>query len=335
MTPRELVNATLTFQNTTGKVPRELWSLPWARDTYPAEFAKIQNDFPNDILTAPSLFAQPSPVSSGDMYMPETYVDDWGCVFLNRQKGIIGEVKQPLVQDEEWEDCDAVHIPEEWLSFDRQAVDDFCAATDRFLLAGCYPRPFEQLQFIRGTENLFIDLMLQPPKMLDFIAKMHDFYCRQLELWGQTKVDALMIMDDWGTQKSLLISPSIWVEIFKPMYRDYIGIAKKYNKKMFMHSDGNTSSILPHLIELGLDAINTQIFCMDFQELEQFAGQITFWGEIDRQNLLPYATEEEIDAAVKSVMDTFWRDGGVIAQCEFGIGANPRNVYRAFEAWSK
>ena len=120
-----------------------------------------------------------------------------------------------------------------------------------------------------------------------------------------------------------------------PMYRDYINIAHKYGKKIFMHSDGNTISIIPKLIDLGLDALNTQIFCIGVDKLEQFKGHITFWGEIDRQHLLPNGTRDDIDRAVDSVYNTLWKDGGCIAQCEFGAGANPDNVYRVYERWNQ
>ena len=119
-----------------------------------------------------------------------------------------------------------------------------------------------------------------------------------------------------------------------PMYRDYINIAHKYGKKIFMHSDGHILSIIPKLIDLGLDAINSQIFCMGVENLAQFKGKITFWGEIDRQHLIPHGSQEDIDRAVESVYNTLWQDGGCIAQCEFGPGANPDNVYRIYQHWA-
>jgi len=142
-------------------------------------------------------------------------------------------------------------------------------------------------------------------------------------------------MDDWGTQTALLINPALWRQIFKPMYRDYIRIAHDAGKKAFMHSDGHTLAIYPDLIELGLDAFNSQIFCIGLENLKPFAGQITFWGEIDRQNLLPYATTGEIDEAVRSVHKILWKNGGCIAQCEFGVGARPENVRQVFESWDR
>src|SRR5699024_387313 len=141
-------------------------------------------------------------------------------------------------------------------------------------------------------------------------------------------VDALNMMDDWGSQQALLINPALWDEYFRPMYRDYIDIAHKHGKKMFMHSDGYTLDIIPRLIDLGLDAMNSQIFCMGVDKLKQFKGKITFWGEIDRQHLIPEGTPEQIENAVKSVYENLWDNGGCIAQCEFGPGANPDNVYR-------
>lgn len=167
------------------------------------------------------------------------------------------------------------------------------------------------------------------------MEKMHDLNCRMLTKWAQTDVDGLQFMDDWGSQKSLLINPVLWRKYFGPMYRDYIDIAHRYGKKAFMHSDGYTLAVIPDLIDMGLDAINTQIFCIGVDQLKEFKGKITFWGEIDRQNLLPYATQEQIADAVRSVYDTLWADGGCIAQCEFGAGANPANVRQVFETWSE
>lgn len=334
MTSKELVLSTLEFRNTTGRVPRQLWQLPWANIHYPEMLEKLAKDFEWDFAGPVTEYAQ-LPITKGDPCEVGEYVDEWGCVFTNIHRGIIGEVKHPIVNDDDWEDADNVHIPEELLSFDIDQVNTSCAEMkDKFLVAGACPRPFEQLQFIRGTVNLYMDLMDPPEGMLKFIEKMHDYYCRLLTKWAKTDVDALGMMDDWGSQNDLLINPEIWEKIFMPMYRDYIDIAHSHGKKMFMHSDGNTLRIIPKLIDLGLDAINSQIFCMGVENLAQFKGKITFWEEIDRQHLIPNGTPQQIDEAVQKVYDTLWQDGGCIAQCEFGAGANPDNIYRIYEKWA-
>ena len=180
-----------------------------------------------------------------------------------------------------------------------------------------------------------MDLMDPPMMMVDFMQKMHTFYCDLLEVWARTEVDGLRIMDDWGAQRSLLISPACWRSMFKPMYRDYAEIAHRYGKKIFMHSDGYILDIYPDLIEMGIDVLNSQIFCMGLDHLKQYAGKICFWGEIDRQHILPYGTSQEVVLAVREIYGNLWKNGGCIAELEFGIGARPENVEAAFSAWDK
>ncbi len=103
-----------------------------------------------------------------------------------------------------------------------------------------------------------------------------------------------------------------------------------------MHSDGHITEIIPDLIEVGVQALNAQIFCMGVEDLgRQFKGKITFWGEIDRQQLLVHGTRQEIAQAVHMVWNSLYAQGGVIAQCEFGLEANPENVLAVFEAWNR
>lgn len=333
MTSRELVRAAIEFRNPP-RAPRHLWLLPWVKMNLPEELARIQARYPDDIVVAPECL-KIQPVTEGDPHRVGKYVDPWGCIFSNAQDGIIGEVKQPLVEDDDWEDADRIHIPTEWLTVDADKVNAFCAKEERYVLGVGRPRPFEQLQFIRGTENLYMDLVDPPEKLLQFMKRMHGFYCDLLTTWARTDVDGLRIMDDWGAQRSLLISPDMWRAYFKPMYKDYAEIAHSYGKKIFMHSDGYILDIYPDLIEIGIDVLNSQVFCMGVENLAAYAGKICFWGEIDRQNLLPYGTVEQVEAAVKSAYDSLWKNGGCIAELEFGIGAKPENVEAVFSAWEK
>ena len=329
-TGRELVWQTLRFEGP-ARAPRQLWHLPWAELHYPEELKHIRECYPPDIIGAPGFHREPIP-SQGCATSIGTFVDEFGCEFINIQEGVIGEVKHPQIRD--WqEDADKIRFPVEHFTMDADKVNAWCAEQDQFITAGCCPRPFEQLQFLRGSADLYMDLMMQPPEMLAFIQKLHEFYCQVLERWARTDVDALGFMDDWGSQQSLLISPDLWRQVFKPLYRDYIDIAHSAGKAIFMHSDGHTLDIYPDLIALGLDAFNSQIFCIGIDKLAPFAGKITFWGEIDRQHILVEGGPQDAEAAVRKVHRNLWKDGGCIAQCEFGQGARPDTVEAVFKTW--
>ena len=314
--------------------PRHVWDIQWTYTNFPNEIRRLKELYPDDIVWCPRILKEDAGCI-GDQYAIGTYIDEWGCVFENKFEGIIGEVKDAQITSDEWEESDQIKLPTAFLNLDVEAINEYCANANKFVLAGSSVRIFERLQFLAGTEKTLMDLYMDLEAMKPTIQKVHEFFCQELEVWAKTDVDALFIQDDWGTQISLLISPALWREIFKPLYADYAAIARKYNKKIFMHSDGYIIDIIPDLIEIGIDALNSQIFCMGLEKLSQFKGKITFWGEIDRQSILPFGTKEEVQNAVKTVKGHLWENGGCIAQCDFGVGVNPENVFTVFDTWKE
>jgi uroporphyrinogen decarboxylase len=247
---------------------------------------------------------------------------------------VVGEVKGPPLAD--WRALANYKAPYEILEgAGFSTVDAFCAESDRFNLASTSIRPFERMQFLRGTEALFVDLAYEVDEVLRLRDLVHAFYLQELALWCETNVDGISFMDDWGSQNSLLISPRLWRELFKPLYAEYCRIIHDAGKFAFMHSDGHISAIYPDLIEIGVDALNSQLFCMDIEALGRlYKGKITFWGEIDRQHVLAVGTTEDVRKAVRRVRNALDDGaGGVISQCEWGLNVPYANVQAVFEAW--
>jgi len=294
---RELVRKTLAFQSPP-RVPRQVWVLPWAEIHHPRMLRQLKEEYPDDIVAAPAVYTVPTG-ESGDRHTRGEYVDEWGCRFSNPSDGIIGIVRHPLIST--WDDLDQFQTPDPVLMVDTEAVNRFCTSTDQYVLSGAIVRPFERLQFLRTMEQALIDLMEQPPGLLDLLERMHTHYLKEVEVWARTDVDGIALMDDWGTQTGLLLHPEIFQRIFKPMYRDYVEIARSHGKQVFMHSDGHITGIIEDLIEVGIESLNAQIFCMGVEDLgRRFRGRITFWGEIDRQHLLVHGSRQDIEQAVRN-----------------------------------
>lgn len=159
----------------------------------------------------------------------------------------------------------------------------------------------------------------------------------EVEYWCKTEVDAVHFMDDWGSKTSLLINPAIWREVFKPKYKDYCDLIHSYGKYTFFHTDGFIEPIIGDLIEVGVDALNSQLFVMNIEEIaKKYKGKITFWGEIDRQKVLAFGTEKDVYEAVMRVRQAFDDgNGGVIALCEYGKYNHPENIRAVFKAWER
>lgn len=331
MNSRERVIKALKFE-TPDRVPRQLWYLPGVQMFQEDELAAILERFPPDIVGAPAKYGE-STRAKGTPNVVGTYTDEWGCVWSVGEPGVIGEVKQPPLAD--WSALASYEPPYELLeNADFSGVDAFCAESDKFVLGGT-PHPFERMQYLRGSEALYMDLAYGAEEVLKLRDMVHEYNMQNIAMWCETDVDGISFNDDWGAQHSLLISPALWREIFKPLYADYCRAIHAAGKFAFMHSDGQISAIYPDLIEIGVDALNSQLFCMDIEELGRlYKGKITFWGEIDRQYLLPFGTPEEVRAGVRRVRAALDDGtGGVIAQCEWGIRVPAENIAAVFETW--
>ena len=334
MDSRELVKRTLTFKEVE-RVPRQLWQLPGIPLYRNDELKEIAARYPDD-LTFINYGYGMGTMREGQPGVVGKYTDAWGCTFTVYEPGVVGEVKDFVFDD--WGTLKHYKMPWEIIeSIEAGRVNKFCAQTDKFVIAASETRPFERLQFLRGTENTFIDLAYGTKEIYTLLANLHDFFTKELCAWAETDVDGVWFLDDWGTQISLLISPDLWKKEFKPLYKEYVDILHAKGKYAFFHSDGNITEIYPDLIEIGVDAVNSQLFCMDIEDIgEKYAGKIAFWGEIDRQYILPFGSTEDVRKAVHRVADALIKGKrtGVIAECEFGMIEPKENIMTVFETWN-
>ena len=334
MNSRERVHRAVRFEKP-DRVPRDLWALPGVTEGRKAEFEAHWRRFPGDFG-----WCQWSPGNTGRQegasYRKGRCRDYWGVTFEAAEDGVIGEVKDPLLAD--WKNLAGFTVPWDYLrKADLSQVDRSCRESDKFILASTEARPFERLQFLRGTENVFMDLALGSPELEKLLKMIHEWELASVEMWSRTAVDGISFMDDWGTQTALLISPAIWRQVFKPLYRKYCEIAHAAGKRVFFHSDGHIAEIYGDLIEIGIDAVNSQLFCMDIEELgRKYKGKIALWGELDRQHLQPFGTPEKIRAAVRRIRGAFDTGrGGLIAQTEWGKIDPYPNIEALYDEWDK
>lgn len=318
------------------RFPRALWDLPNVKILKPKEHELMFSTLERDTINPRVGFAT-SRYQKGLVHRMPRYTDEFGCTFEVAEEGVVGEVKDPIFRD--LDDIDRYIMPFEILeTIDKDEINRQCADTNKFTLASTHIRPFERLQFMRGTEDLFVDLAMEEEKILKLLKRLHHFYMKELEILTDTDIDGFSFMDDWGSQVSLLINPQMWRELFKPLYKDYCDLARSRGKYIFFHSDGFIEEIYPDLIEIGIDAINSQLFCMDIEKLVDLYGdKVCFWGEIDRQYILPFGSVEDVKKAVDRVADAIiaknGKRTGAFAQCEWNAVDPVENIKAVFAQW--
>ncbi len=345
MTERERVVKAISFDSP-DRTPRDLWWLPTVELEQQSELKGVLSRYPRDIVVAAAKPGRskkqresslPPRFNYGnDIPRVGRYIDEWGCIRHVLEDGVTGEVKEPPLAD--WEALDDLEPPWEFLeSTNFEPVKEQRENSTKFILSGVCARPFERMQFLRGTENLLQDLVLNKQLVMKLRDMVHEYNLEHIRRWLATDVDALWLMDDWGAQNNLLISPDMWTKIFKPLYREYCEMIHAAGKFVFLHSDGWIEILYDEFVDVGVDAINSQLFCMNIERIgELHQGKITFWGELDRQWLLPSGTPEEIRQAVRRVRRALDDgSGGVIAHCSWGKNDPKENILAAFEEWEK
>ncbi len=328
MTGKERVIRALKFENP-DRVPVDLWTLPAAYLEHGAKLDELIKRRCIDILRAP----YNDPTFDERHNQIGGYTDVWGSGWKNAQAGIIGEVKTYPLDD--YAKLAGYRSPVGLLKGGFEETDAFIQAhSDRFILGG-WINLFERMQFLRGTENLYMDIAEECDELLELREIVMDFYREYLRQWLEHPVDGICFGDDWGSQRSLLISPASWRKLFKPCYQELFDMVHASGKYVFFHSDGYIFDLYPEFIEMGVDAINSQLWCMGVEKVAaSYAGKICFWGEISRQDTLPFGTPDDIRRCADTMKKYLYvNGGGLIGQSEVSRDTPLPNIEAVLNCW--
>lgn len=184
---------------------------------------------------------------------------------------------------------------------------------DLFLLAWAGDF-FERAHFLRGLNELLIDLYLNPVFVHNLLDNIMHFIVGNIIQLADLGVDGIFLSDDYGHQQSLLMSPDHWREFIKPRLKDIFAIIKSKGLLAFLHSCGNISEIIPDLVEIGLDVLHPiQPEAMDIKELKRkYGDKLAFYGGISTQKTLLSGTTDYVRQEIKKTIQNMSEGGGYI-----------------------
>jgi len=116
-------------------------------------------------------------------------------------------------------------------------------------------------------------------------------------------------------------------------------IHSRTDAKLLYHCCGAVFDIIGDFIDIGVDVLNPiqrSAAKMDIAKIkQQFGKDLCFWGGgIDVQQVLPFASPEEIDADVKRTFEIMAPGGGFVFFPSHNIQADvtPERFHAAFDA---
>jgi uroporphyrinogen decarboxylase len=188
--------------------------------------------------------------------------------------------------------------------------------SDKYFLVRCYGGIFERACGLRGMENFLVDLCLHKEFAIDLCRVIVEKQLAMLENFlSIPEIDGVLLGDDLGTQQNLFMSVDTWEEVIAPCYEREFPFVKSCGKDVWMHSCGAIESVIPRLIELGVEVLNPlQQECFDVLEIKKkYGDKLSFWGGgISTQKTFPFGTPEEVREEATRIRRAMSQGGGYI-----------------------
>lgn len=196
----------------------------------------------------------------------------------------------------------------------REKCERLVAQKDKFTMYIIGFSLYERLWTLHGIEQTLEDFLLEPEFIDEVLDGIVEYNCKVVDIVAQYPIDCIFYGDDWGQQQGLIMGYPLWKRFIKPRLKKMYDHVKKYGMYVAQHSCGDCRQVFPDLVELGLDIYNTfqpEVYdIVDFKE--RFGKDLTFYGAISTQKILPFKTPEEVRVEMHRIMDILGKDGGYI-----------------------
>jgi len=262
--------------------------------------------------------------SSTSFTQDGTFVDAWGIVNQLTNYGVLA-ISHPLAEAN-LDDLSTFPWPTLFSTDDElvffQRVRHYREKTDYAVVARTPTSlgMFETCCALRGTEQFLMDLIVNKPLahcllqgVLSVYKSVYDLMLRRAGPY----VDIVQIASDYGSQSSLIISPTTYREMLKPYDAALIAWIRERapQAKIMLHSCGAIFPLIPDWIEIGIDILNPLqplAAGMNSRRIKaNFGDRLSFHGAIDIQRALP-GTPESVRREVEERISALAPGGGYI-----------------------
>ncbi len=215
---------------------------------------------------------------------------------------------------EELEDLDFFEWPDPALYIDveecKRRVQE--APEDKVKLGIMWSAHFQDACASFGMETAMMNMIANPEIYEVVNDKIVDFYLKANEIFYEAtkgRLDAVLIGNDMGSQRGLMLSPAMVREFIIPGCKKLVEQAHSYGLKVIYHSCGSIVDVIPDLIEAGVDIIHPiQALAAGMEPRplhDKFGEKVAFCGGVDTQELLVHGSTEEVKDKVKELRSIF------------------------------
>ncbi len=252
------------------------------------------------------------------------YNDNWGCTWQVAKGGYEGQViGHPLA---DWNALDIYQFPDP-LKFTERGKRHWTglklasrwALRSNVLRNGGCERLFDRLYFLRGFDNLMMDIAGNHPKLPTLVQRLQDHEMMLVNNYLDIGVDSVSFHTDIGMQDRLMISPRQFRKHIKPMFSALFQRARQAGVHVYLSSDGHLLEIVDDLIECGVSVHDPQERANTLDGIKHaYKGKLCIDLDLDRQ-AFPFLSPGESKEHVLHAVDVLGSDtGGLMLKAEIG-----------------
>ncbi len=264
----------------------------------------------------------------------ETWTDAWG---IRWEVGIEGTV--PFPKGNPLPDLDRLadyRFPDPDALLFTEALREGLAAVDRgarLVTGGLTYLLFERAWSVMGMENFLTALLTHPEESHAFLHAIARYARRVFDRYLELGVDAIHFSEDLGTQRALILSPTLFRDFLLPEYVYCFENVLRAGKMVSFHSCGCIDAVAGDLAGIGVTVLNPiQARANDLAGVKgDTAGRMALHGAIDTA-VLAGGTPADVRAEVIRVMEILKPGGGYVCAPDQGIpGIPPENMAALWE----
>ena len=219
-----------------------------------------------------------------------------------------------LIKDiEDWKEY--VHAPSlKFTDYEWDACAEAFAAVDNtkvFRSIAIAPGIFEQTHHMCSMTEALVNYITNPDEMHDLVRYIADWELELAEgICSHLHPELIHHHDDWGSELSTFLNPDMFAEFFLEPYKEIYKYYHDHGVQIISHhSDSYGATIVPYMIEMGVDVWQGVMKSNDIKSLiDKYGGQISFMGGIDNKQVdFEGWTREDCRKAVKNACEAYGR----------------------------
>jgi uroporphyrinogen decarboxylase len=264
-----------------------------------------------------------------------TYVDEWGITMTVMTEAYPVGVDFPLKDPEQLASLTPPDpCAEARFASLRQAVKRFKGKRAiLFRLRDAYSLP----RYLRGTENLMMDLILHPNLVHALVDMSVEYYTRMAHRAMELGADVLWTSDDYCDNRGPIMGAKRWRQFFLPGLRRLVKHLKDAGYPFIKHCDGYIEPIIADLVDAGIDCIDPIDVGAGMRLAEvkaEYGRRLAIKGGVPVSPVLSAGTPEQVQAAVRRCLLEAGPGGGYILSSSSDITASvkPENYSTMLEA---